>query len=80
MMQSCASAARLLGGGAHSLPRRKAKVNARVTAASDRPGHCIALERMDASTRVCVLLCCFDQIAHTVGRRTAPAGTSPVVT
>ncbi len=53
MMQSCASAARLLGGGAHSLPRHGSHGGWRVTAASDRLGPCTAWRML---TRTCVCL------------------------
>jgi hypothetical protein len=45
MMQSCASLARLLGGGPILSLGTKAMVGLRVTAASDRPGIAVRLGR-----------------------------------
>jgi hypothetical protein len=84
MMQSCASAARLLGGG----PILSQGIVARVGCGSPPPRIDLALasRRGRIQCRIgvwCVSGCSLDlsrQFAHVAGLNTAPAGTSPVVT
>ena len=81
MMQPCASAARLLGGG----PILSLGVQAMGWGGSPPPRIVLALYRAGGGStpslsNLCLLLSCFDQTVHIAGRRTAPAGTSPVVT
>ena len=85
MMQPCASAARLLGGGPILSRGMEAMGSQRVTATSDHLG----VHRAEADERrTCAsppllrlsLSTSFGQLAQTAGRNLAPAGTSPAVT
>jgi hypothetical protein len=73
MMHSCASAAKLRGGGPILFPGMKAKGGDRVPATSNRHRHPRALEAERAET-VGGFLC---NSAHKAGRRTIPSGIAP---
>ena len=73
MMHSCASAAKLRGGGPILFPGMKAKGGDRVPATSNRHRHPLALDAGRAET-VGGFLC---NSAHKAGRRTIPSGIAP---
>jgi hypothetical protein len=80
MMQSCASAARLLGGRTHSFHRHWSQGRITGHCHLGSSWHCISLES-GINARIYVeLLRCFIKVVHVAGRRTAPAGTLPMVT
>src|SRR5271163_2666871 len=62
MMQSCASAARLLGGWAHSLPRRCSHGEVRVTTHLGSSWHCITPRRIHAEPVLGCSVSCLDRI------------------
>ena len=80
MMQSCASAARLLGGR----PILSIGIEAMEGDGSLPPRIILALhlagERDQRQTCVELPYIVFIKVVHVAGRRTAPAGTSPMVT
>jgi hypothetical protein len=76
MMQSCASAAKLRGGGPILDSGLEAMVSTRVTATSDRHQQTLTW----AAKLVVLLSLSFRVVAHDAGRRTTPCGTSPIVT
>ena len=76
MMQSCASAAKLRGGGPILHSGLEAMGLRRVTATSDRHRQTLAW----AAKLVVLVSFLFDVVAHDAGRKTTPSGTSPVVT
>jgi hypothetical protein len=80
MMQSYASAARLLGGRAHSLPRHCSHGWLRVTARLGLSWHCITPINAKPVFDGLLWLAVSTRSTHVAGRNTAPAGTSPVVT
>jgi hypothetical protein len=73
MMHSCASAAKLRGGGPILFPGMKAKGGDRDPATSNRHRYPLALEAGRAET-VERFLC---NSAHKAGRRTTPSGIAP---
>ena len=73
MMHSCASAAKLRGGGPILFPGMKAKGGDRDPATSNRHRYHLALEAGRAET-VERFLC---NSAHKAGRRTTPSGIAP---
>ena len=73
MMHSCASAAKLRGGGPILFPGMKAKGGDRDPATSNRHRHPLALEARRAEA-VGRFLC---NSAHKAGRRTIPSGIAP---
>ena len=73
MMHSCASAAKLRGGGPIFFPGMKAKGGDRDPATSNRHRHPLALEARRAEA-VGRFLC---NSAHKAGRRTIPSGIAP---
>ena len=73
MMHSCASAAKLRGGGPILFPGMKAKGGNRDPATSNRHRHRLAFEVGRAET-VGRFLC---NSAHKAGRRTIPSGIAP---
>jgi hypothetical protein len=73
MMHSCASAAKLRGGGPILFPGMKAKGGDRDPATSNRHRHPLALEAGRAET-VGRFLC---NSAHKAGRKTIPSGIAP---
>jgi hypothetical protein len=73
MMHSCASAAKLRGGGPILFPGMKAKGGDRDPATSNRHRHRLALEAGRAEA-VGGILC---NSAHKAGRRTIPSGIAP---
>ena len=73
MMHSCASAAKLRGGGPILFPGMKAKGGNRDPATSNRHRHRLAFEAGRAET-VGRFLC---NSAHKAGRRTIPSGIAP---
>ena len=73
MMHSCASAAKLQGGGPILFPGMKAKGGNRDPATSNRHRHPLAIEAGRAET-VERFLC---NSAHKAGRRTIPSGIAP---
>jgi hypothetical protein len=72
MMHSCASTARLLGGGPILTSGIEAMEFSGLPATSDHLGVTRA--------EILSVVCCFCQTIHAAGRRTTPAGISPVVT
>ena len=77
MMQSCASSAKLRGGGPILHSGLKAVVLRRVTATSDRHRQTLAWGRQSA---VLLLSSLSVAVCDHAGRNTMPFGTSPVVT
>jgi hypothetical protein len=79
MMRSCASTARLLGGGAHSVFRHASHRSSRATATSDHLG----IRRRETGTYcrdLSLVLPSFCEIIHVAGCSATPAGSSPVLT
>jgi hypothetical protein len=78
MMQSCASAARLLGGRTHSLQRHWSHGRRTGHCHLGSSWHCISLESgINARPAPYIV---FVKVVHVAGRRTAPGGTLPIVT
>ena len=75
MMQSCASAAKLQGGGPILHSGLEAMGYHRVTTTSDRHRQPLAW-----AAKAVILLSSFGALAQDAGRKTTPCGTSPVAT
>ena len=73
MMQPCASAAKLRGGGPHSFPRHKSHDTSRDPATSNRHRRSVSSGR----TRPETVGVSSATSVHYTGRRTTPSGTTP---